>query len=76
MKSYKGLCDIVIDVQQKSTLAAGSKMAWRVWFQAAGESWEAVVMIQSSPMQGWLISASPVPGTDVFKVACEGCGRI
>lgn len=52
MKSYKGLCDIVIDVQQKSTLAAGSKMAWRVWFQAAGESWEAVVMIQSSPMQG------------------------
>lgn len=42
MKSYKGLCDIVIDVQQKSTLAAGSKMAWRVWFQAAGESWEAV----------------------------------
>lgn len=49
VKGYKGLSDVVIYVQQNSTLAAGSEMSWRVRLQATGESWEAVVVIQSFP---------------------------
>lgn len=40
MKGYKRLRDMVVYVQQNSTLEAGSEMTWRVQLQAAGESWK------------------------------------